>query len=210
MSQRLAQVTLERDQLKNQQVHDQEWETQCQRYEERIVELHSVIAELSRKLNIGKEDVIPEESECEDQKSYVTDSCLEEDDEVQIAHEDKETKESSRTKRNSGNALETDESDEDSENMKIVPGEKIRSELDEDEDASKRGSNDSDSDVSAAGDWFATDSKGSVINQGLCCRATVEVAAVGISCTATDDIAATRRGCVANDCVRIVSQHLRC
>ena len=54
LSQRLAQVTAERDQLRNQKDHDQDWESQCQRYEERMVELHSVIAELSRKLDIGK------------------------------------------------------------------------------------------------------------------------------------------------------------
>ena len=54
VSQRLAQVTAERDQLRNQKDHDQDWEAQCQRYEERMVELHSVIAELSRKLDIGK------------------------------------------------------------------------------------------------------------------------------------------------------------
>lgn len=56
VSQRLAQVTAERDQLRNQKDHDQDWEAQCQRYEERMVELHSVIAELSRKLDIGKEN----------------------------------------------------------------------------------------------------------------------------------------------------------
>ena len=81
----MAQVTAERDQLRNQKDHDQDWESQCQRYEERMVELHSVIAELSRKLDIGKDDVIPEESEVEecddDDKSYVTDSCLEEEQE---------------------------------------------------------------------------------------------------------------------------------
>jgi len=87
LSQRLAQVTAERDQLRNQKDHDQDWESQCQRYEERMVELHSVIAELSRKLDIGKNDIIPEESEFEEvdenqsEKSYVTDSCLEEEQE---------------------------------------------------------------------------------------------------------------------------------
>ena len=35
------------------------------RYEERIVELHSVIAELSRKLEDERDDVIREESEYE-------------------------------------------------------------------------------------------------------------------------------------------------
>lgn len=88
LSQRLAQVTAERDQLKYQHGdHDQDWQTQCQRYEERIVELHSVIAELSRKLDHGKNDVIPEESEVEDDKSYVTDSCLEEEDEEEVHDE---------------------------------------------------------------------------------------------------------------------------
>ena len=41
------------------------WEIQCQRYEERIVELHSVIAELTRKLDEQRDDVIREESEFE-------------------------------------------------------------------------------------------------------------------------------------------------
>lgn len=84
----MAQVTAERDQLKHQHGdddHDQDWETQCQRYEERIVELHSVIAELSRKLDVGKNDVIPEESEVEE--SYVTDSCLEEEEEDEVHDE---------------------------------------------------------------------------------------------------------------------------
>ena len=58
-------------------IRDRDWVVQCQRYEERIVELHSVIAELSRKLDTGKDDVIPEESEVEE--AYATDSCLEED-----------------------------------------------------------------------------------------------------------------------------------
>ena len=76
LTQRLAQVTVERDQLRQQDP---------ERYEERIVELHSVIAELSRKLELGKDDVIPEESEVEDEEegSYVSDSCLDEED-----HED--------------------------------------------------------------------------------------------------------------------------
>ena len=78
LTQRLAQVTVERDQLRQQDP---------ERYEERIVELHSVIAELSRKLELGKDDVIPEESEVEEEEdeegSYVSDSCLDEED-----HED--------------------------------------------------------------------------------------------------------------------------
>ena len=53
------------------------WSNQCQKYEERIVELHSVIAELSRKLE-DTNDVIKEESEFEE-ASVVTDSCLEEE-----------------------------------------------------------------------------------------------------------------------------------
>ena len=72
LTQRLAEVTVERDQLRQQDP---------ERYEERIVELHSVIAELSRKLESGKDDIIPEESEVEEEEeegSYVTDSCLEE------------------------------------------------------------------------------------------------------------------------------------
>ena len=57
---------------------------QCQRYEERIVELHSVIAELSRKLDDQQDDVIREESEFEEEeeeshllenRSIVSDSC---------------------------------------------------------------------------------------------------------------------------------------
>lgn len=59
------------------------WEMQCQRYEERIVELHSVIAELSRKLDDQQDDVIREESEFEEEesnagdenRSIVSDSC---------------------------------------------------------------------------------------------------------------------------------------
>ena len=62
LTQRLAQVTAERDQLRHQDPD---------RYEERIVELHSVIAELSRKLELGKDDVIPEESEIEEGKSTI-------------------------------------------------------------------------------------------------------------------------------------------
>lgn len=88
MTQRLAQVTNERDQLRDRKRNDdadpgedQDWEFQCQRYEERIVELHSVIAELSRKLDTGRDDVILEESEADENQSYVTDSCLEEEDE---------------------------------------------------------------------------------------------------------------------------------
>ena len=59
------------------------WEMQCQRYEERIVELHSVIAELSRKLDDRQDGVIREESEFEEEeedeinenRSIVSDSC---------------------------------------------------------------------------------------------------------------------------------------
>ena len=54
------------------------WASQCQKYEERIVELHSVIAELTRKLE-ETNDVIREESEV-DETSIVTDSCVEDDD----------------------------------------------------------------------------------------------------------------------------------
>lgn len=54
------------------------WSNQCQKYEERIVELHSVIAELTRKLE-DTNDVIREESEV-DETSIVTDSCVEDDD----------------------------------------------------------------------------------------------------------------------------------
>ena len=38
-------------------------DTKCQRYEERIVELHSVIAELSQKLQVKDNDTIEEESD---------------------------------------------------------------------------------------------------------------------------------------------------
>ena len=55
------------------------WSNQCQKYEERIVELHSVIAELSRKLE-DTGDVIREESEFEE-TSVITDSCVEDEDE---------------------------------------------------------------------------------------------------------------------------------
>ncbi len=41
------------------------WAGQCQKYEERIVELHSVIAELTKKLE-DTNNVIKEESECEE------------------------------------------------------------------------------------------------------------------------------------------------
>ena len=41
----------------------EELSNQCQRYEEQIVELHSVIAELSRKLEVDQDDIIPEETE---------------------------------------------------------------------------------------------------------------------------------------------------
>ena len=57
------------------------WASQCQKYEERIVELHSVIAELTRKLE-DSNDVIREESEF-DETSVVTDSCLEDEEEDQ-------------------------------------------------------------------------------------------------------------------------------
>lgn len=74
LTRQLAKVTAQRDEAKNKE--DADFESQCQRYEEKIVELHSVIAELSRKLHSGREDMIPEESE-----SCVTDSCIEEEDE---------------------------------------------------------------------------------------------------------------------------------
>ena len=80
---RLAAVTAERDQLRGGPGGrgDHRWEVQCQRYEERITELHSVIAELSRKMEECEEDVIKEESEgesCLDTHSITTDSCMEE------------------------------------------------------------------------------------------------------------------------------------
>ncbi len=89
MTKKLAEVTAARDRhaggtsqpldSRNLSSNDHEgWETQCQRYEERIVELHSVIAELSKKLEVDRGDTIPEESEC-----YATDSCLEEEEETE-------------------------------------------------------------------------------------------------------------------------------
>ncbi len=64
-------------------------EDHCQRQEERIVELHSVIAELSRKLESREENVIREESDefdeaaedevADGQEDVATDSCVEED-----------------------------------------------------------------------------------------------------------------------------------
>ena len=89
LSQRLAQVTAERDHLKeSQETLGTGDSNQCQqKYEERIVELHSVIAEMSRKLDNAK-DVIVEESE-------VTDSCIEEED----YEEDRESDQSDRSDR---------------------------------------------------------------------------------------------------------------
>ena len=40
------------------------------RYEERIIELHSVIAELSKKMEEEKDDVIKEESECDESQVW--------------------------------------------------------------------------------------------------------------------------------------------
>ena len=91
LSDQLSQVTEERDQLeqrvkliessRNKTQENNRWESQCQRYEERIIELHSVIAELSKKMEESKDDVIKEESECEsniDNQSIVTDSFVDE------------------------------------------------------------------------------------------------------------------------------------
>merc|ERR1719474_552803 len=92
LTNRLNEVTAERDHLqqavkiiessKNKK-DDNRWEAQCQRYEERIIELHSVIAELSKKMEEEKDDVIKEESECdesqvEDSASIATDSFIDE------------------------------------------------------------------------------------------------------------------------------------
>ncbi|TRY69370.1 hypothetical protein TCAL_03782 [Tigriopus californicus] len=100
LSRRLQEVELERDNLKRSMINNgtrsssttlddnlqddstlsnDELELQCQRYEERMVELHSVIAELTRKLQSQEDDVIREESEFEDTQSIVTDSCAEDD-----------------------------------------------------------------------------------------------------------------------------------
>jgi len=88
LTNRLNEVTAERDHLqqavkiiessKNKK-DDNRWEAQCQRYEERIIELHSVIAELSKKMEEEKDDMIKEESEYEsnvDNQSIVTDSFI--------------------------------------------------------------------------------------------------------------------------------------
>jgi len=90
LANKLDEVTAERDHLeqtvkiiessKNKK-EDNRWEAQCQRYEERIIELHSVIAELSKKMEDSKDDVIKEESEYEsniDNQSVVTDSFIDE------------------------------------------------------------------------------------------------------------------------------------
>ena len=71
----------EQNPLDSEQNPFENYESQCQRYEERIEELHSVIAELSRKLNTDKNGVIPEESEIKEDND-VTDSCLEDENEV--------------------------------------------------------------------------------------------------------------------------------
>merc|ERR1719166_592186 len=90
LTSRLNQVTQERDLLQETvrsgqgargKKEDSRWESQCQRQEERIIELHSVIAELSRKMEDTKDDVIKEESEYEsniDNQSVVTDSFIDE------------------------------------------------------------------------------------------------------------------------------------
>ena len=112
LTSRLQQVSRERDQLmskfgENRAEEEEEedednnkktpegsqadsWEMQCQRYEDRIVELHSVIAELTRKLDDQRDDVIREESEfdeeevnekdeeehiVDDTQSFISDSC---------------------------------------------------------------------------------------------------------------------------------------
>merc|ERR1719270_3221467 len=90
LANKLTEVTAERDHLeqtvkiiessKNKK-EDNRGEAQCQRYEERIIELHSVIAELSKKMEDTKDDVIKEESGYEsniDNQSVVTDSFIDE------------------------------------------------------------------------------------------------------------------------------------
>ena len=64
---------------------------QCQRYEERIIELHSVIAELSKKMAEENDEVIKEESEYEsnvDNQSIATDSFVDEKLRYQDEYED--------------------------------------------------------------------------------------------------------------------------
>ena len=90
LTSRLDQVTQERDLLQETvrsgqgargKKEDSRWESQCQRQEERIIELHSVIAELSRKMEETRDDMIKEESEVEsnlDNQSIVTDSFVDE------------------------------------------------------------------------------------------------------------------------------------
>lgn len=61
---------------------------QCQRYEEQIVELHSVIAELSRKLEIEQDQIIHEETESsgEEPDEEIDSDCLDfgEDDDREV------------------------------------------------------------------------------------------------------------------------------
>ena len=90
LTSRLNQVTAERDLLQETvrsgqgargKKEESRWESQCQRQEERIIELHSVIAELSRKMEETRDDMIKEESEVEsnlDNQSIATDSFVDE------------------------------------------------------------------------------------------------------------------------------------
>ncbi len=88
LTDRLAKVTAEKERLVRNggdECDDDEtssWEEQCQRYEEKIVELHSVIAELTRKLGGDGDDVIREESEFEEEEeeSNVSDSYVDDED----------------------------------------------------------------------------------------------------------------------------------
>lgn len=66
---------------------------EVQRYEERIVELHSVIAELTRKLDDQNDDVIKEEdseyeSNLDETQSFISDSCPDEPEHENDEHED--------------------------------------------------------------------------------------------------------------------------
>ena len=111
LTQKLHSVTVERNELVNRIANtgttppdrpgssNGSAEMQSQRYEERIVELHSVIAELSRKLEDQRDDVIrEEESELEETGSqmfneeeepgFVSDSCPDEDEQAYEEGED--------------------------------------------------------------------------------------------------------------------------
>ena len=80
LTSRLDQVTQERGLLQETvrsgqgargKKEDSRWESQCQRQEERIIELHSVIAELSRKMEETRDDMIKEEREVQEEMEKI-------------------------------------------------------------------------------------------------------------------------------------------